>query len=336
MTKVFQLTVCLVLAVAASNGLPVEDQAPLAVDIPAVAEDVQKAIREPEVLSVDNDSVEILPIATSQDSSDEIDVGSRVHSIFDLFNLNRPQTPLFVFHRRPAIRDPFADIEDDHVEVVRPTQTQNVFVREQQQPTNSFDFMRHMDMMMQRVQHQLNNFMGFAHSHLQPAPAAPRPHNSFPRPIFPSFFDIHRGSAENETESGEVINLDKLPANYSNSTSEIKEIDGQQVQVNKTIKRISNGNGSSFFQVSVINYRPRGTTGKPAVAEAEVEATPAVASSEIVTQQPEIPPTQATEEAMKPEDPKMNEIDQLEGQQQRVSGIDDGLLDAGNNIPARI
>jgi len=335
--------------------LPVdEEQAPLVVDIPAVPsgsasrEEVQKPIKEPEVLSADDDSVEILPIATSQDSSDEIDtVGSGIHSIFDLFNLNRPRPqthPFFVFHRRPAIRDPFADVLEDRDEtVVRPTQ--DVFVREQQrptqtvfdqQPTNSFDFMRHMDMMMQRVHQQLNNFMGFAHSHFQPrpvAPIAPRPHSNF-RPIFPSFFDIHRN--ENETDSGEVINVDSLPANYTNTTSEVKEIFGQQFQVNKTIKRVSNPNGSSFFQISVVNYKPRGTTEKPVVA---AEAEPTQAASDVVTKGPETETvTQVTEDSMKSADPMMNEIDQLDNQppQQSVSGIDDGLLDAGNNIPVRI
>lgn len=346
MTRVIQFAFCLVL-VAASNGLPVEEQAPLVVDIPAAPsasanrEEAQKPIKEPELLSSDDDSVEILPIATSQDS-DEIDtVGSGIHSIFDLFNLNRPRPqthPLFVFHRRPSIRDPFADVLEDRDEsVVRPTQ--DVFVREQQrptqtvfdqQPTNSFDFMRHMDAMMQRVHQQLNNFMGFAHSHFQPrpvAPIAPRPHSNF-RPIFPSFFDIHRN--ENETDSSEIINVDSLPANYTNSTSEVKEIFGQQFQVNKTIKRVSNGNGSSFFQISVVNYKPRGTTDKPAVA---VEAEPTPAASEVVTKGPET--VQVTQDVMKSEDPVMNEIDNQRSEE-TVSGIDDGLLDAGNNIPVRI
>lgn len=66
----------------------------------------------------------------------------------------------------------------------------------------------------------------------------------FPRPFFPSG-PVDSSSSEDE------IDFDKLPNNYKNSTSETKVVDGQVVEVNRTVHKISGNNSNGFFQFSV-------------------------------------------------------------------------------------
>lgn len=104
--------------------------------------------------------------------------------------------------------------------------------------------------MMTRLQQQMSSLWGTLLN-----PNNRRPSHPF-RPLIPSSFNPFDSSAEdtnnNNTSSEEVFNLDKLPANYTNSTSETKVIDGNVVQVNRTIQKISSGNNThGFFQFQV-------------------------------------------------------------------------------------
>lgn len=94
------------------------------------------------------------------------------------------------------------------------------------------------------MQEQMSSLWG---SFLNPPSYQQRPF----RPIFPSF----ESSEIDDTGSNEtsVINIDRLPANYSNSTSETKLVNGHVVEVNKTIHKISSGNNTSgFFSFQVM------------------------------------------------------------------------------------
>lgn len=66
----------------------------------------------------------------------------------------------------------------------------------------------------------------------------------FPRPFFPSV----PSDVSSEDDS---VDFDKLPDNYKNSTSETKVVDGQVIQVNKTVHKIGGNNSNGFFQFSV-------------------------------------------------------------------------------------
>jgi len=88
--------------------------------------------------------------------------------------------------------------------------------------------------MLKRMQQQMSSLWG---SFLTPSYQRPF------RPVFPSFESSEIDSS-NETS---VLDIDTLPANYSNSTSETKVVNGHVVEVNKTIHKISSGNNNSGF-----------------------------------------------------------------------------------------
>ncbi len=69
----------------------------------------------------------------------------------------------------------------------------------------------------------------------------------FPRPFFPSV------PTDSSAEQEDGLDFDQLPNNYKNSTSETKVVDGQVIQVNKTVHKISGDNSNGFFQFSVSN-----------------------------------------------------------------------------------
>lgn len=94
---------------------------------------------------------------------------------------------------------------------------------------------------MKRMQQQMSSLWGSF--------ASPSFHRRPLRPIFPFLESEEEKNNNNDTT---VINIDNLPANYSNSTSETKVVDGHVVQVNKTIHKISSGdNNSGFFHFEV-------------------------------------------------------------------------------------
>lgn len=76
-----------------------------------------------------------------------------------------------------------------------------------------------------------------------------------PQPFFarPSIFS----PLPDDSSEEDALNFDKLPANYKNSTSETKVIDGQLVTVNKTVHKISGNNSNGFFHFSVSIVIPR-------------------------------------------------------------------------------
>lgn len=67
----------------------------------------------------------------------------------------------------------------------------------------------------------------------------------FPRPFFPP--------VPVDSDEDESLDFGKLPDNYNNSTSETKVVDGQVIQVNKTVHKISGNNSNGFFHFSVRN-----------------------------------------------------------------------------------
>jgi len=170
---------------------------------------------------------------------------------------------------------------------------------------------------IQRMHQQIGNL--FANlfnpdTFFMPRPNYQRP--TFPRPTFsrPSLFSPFSGF--DETEDDEKLDFDKLPANYSNSTSETKIVDGQLVTVNKTVHRISGNNSNGFFHFSVIKVRPN---------------EPAAVAEELPTAVPSDTPLKISEGETKPvefaePDPKMNEVDRPEDEQVSNKGVDSGLL----------
>lgn len=69
----------------------------------------------------------------------------------------------------------------------------------------------------------------------------------FPRPFFPS-------APTDSSAEEDGLDFGQLPNNYKNSTSETKVVDGQVIQVNKTVHKISGNNSNGFFQFSVRKY----------------------------------------------------------------------------------
>jgi hypothetical protein len=226
----------------------------------------------------------------------------------DFFNLRIPQ--LF-FYRRPVIRDPFSTFSGFQPQQPQPYQPQQ----------NQFNvFSNHMEAMMKRMQEQMSSLWGAL---LNPNYAL-RPPTFNLRPFAPP--------AINETdEKPTVIDFDNLPANYSNSTSETKVIDGQVVQVNKTIHKIASNDSSGFFSFQVIKIRPQATDTPSASSEPTEIAHEDTGSAPTDVKEDKVQTSKAPEiiaTSEKSEDPSVNEIDEEHQQQQtEVSGVDQGLLD---------
>ncbi|CAL8110126.1 unnamed protein product [Orchesella dallaii] len=125
----------------------------------------------------------------------------------------------------------------------------------------------------------------------------------FPRPFFPSI------ATDSSEDSKEFLDVEKFPDNYKNSTSETKVVDGQVIQVNKTVHKISGNNSNGFFQFSVIKIRPSEDTPvaednqKPEATVLE-EKKPETAEAEVTT-------IKAQQES-EMNNPSLNEVDQDE------------------------
>jgi len=161
------------------------------------------------------------------------------------------------------------------------------------------------------------------------------------RPAFPQQFTPHRPFfsrpsffapvPEESSSEEDRVDFDKLPANYSNSTSETKLIDGQLVTVNKTVHKISGNNSNGFFHFSVINVRPNAQVASPDADKVEI-IKPVEPSAESVPQsvateeKPVVIGVGATEGEM---DPAMNEVDRADNNVRPATsgkGVDSGLL----------
>jgi len=170
-----------------------------------------------------------------------------------------------------------------------------------------------------RMHQQINNlFANLFNPDAFAMPAMPRP--SFPRPFFsrPSFFGPLSGDSSELDE--DVMDPEKLPDNYSNSTSETKVVDGQLVTVNKTVHKISGNNSNGFFQFSVIKVRP--SAPKPTETPIDIA-------------QPSTIDTVSKVEIKKPVDdldPSLNEVERVDDANQvrpttiPSKGVDEGLL----------
>ena len=93
---------------------------------------------------------------------------------------------------------------------------------------------------MQRMQQQMSALWGA----LLNRGYAMRPPVAAVEPLLP-------GETPAVVDEKSVIKIDELPANYTNSTSETKEVDGHVVEVNKTIHKITSNDSSGFFHFQV-------------------------------------------------------------------------------------
>ena len=96
--------------------------------------------------------------------------------------------------------------------------------------------------MMQRMQQQMSSLWGALLN--RGYAMRPRPPVEVVEPLVP----VETPAVVDEKS---VIKIDELPANYTNTTSETKEIDGHVVEVNKTIHKITSNDSSGFFHFQV-------------------------------------------------------------------------------------
>jgi hypothetical protein len=315
---------------------------PMVVDIPAGMFDGDSLSSEPlpkltkVPLEVQQSEVEFAPpkktVLSGDDSLEDEDDGMTPNkgsdSDTDIFGVRVPT--IFVI-RRPIFRDPFASFTPFQnfnpfagFGQRRPVVTEPSLDDTEADKEEGYDVLNHMETMLKRMQQQMSSLWG---SVLTPN-VQRRPF----RPVFPSF-----ESAETDNNNTETINIDKLPDNYSNSTSETKVVDGHVVQVNKTIHKTSSGNNSGFFSFQVINVRPTqepSTSSTPAEPETpesgegqpivpvsvDTEVKPEGTHNIEITQEGS---TSTSTTTPKPEDPTLNEVG---GGEKEVSGIDTGLI----------
>jgi hypothetical protein len=338
----YRLCCTLALLVAVVNAIPMARDRPFVVDIPAGvfeadADDTQKSdvpkieelpVAPKDVIELPKEDViipketeandDVIPppkVQESDASVEEVGVPNR-DPVSNIFGFRFPT--VFVI-RRPIIRDPFIQSFPSFSQFSpfggfdEPPQQRRPQVQVQPSSPNRYNMMNHMEDVMKRLQQQMSSLWGNLNN-----PSYVRPF----RPVFPSI-----DSSEENTEEKSVLNIGNLPANYSNSTSETKVIDGQVVQVNKTIHKISSGNNTSgFFHFQVINVRPSVPPKKPSVEmqPPSVDATEPDPVVEKVTEKVEVIPTTEKSEPLKPqEDPSLNEVFEDE---KKVSGIDQGLV----------
>lgn len=148
----------------------------------------------------------------------------------------------------------------------------------------------------------------------------------FPRPFFPS---VPSDSSAEE----DALDFDKLPNNYKNSTSETKVVDGQVIQVNKTVHKISGNNSNGFFQFSVIKVRP---SESPVLEEKPVEAADSIPPAAIETSDAkrESESTTKAQQEIEMNNPSLNEVIDKEEKEAMVANTkyetDAGLLEEPN------
>jgi len=233
------------------------------------------------------------------------------------------QSPFFGgFNRRPIFAPPpFVD-SAEQTEKVKERETVGSESKVDGQKANETVFVNNA---VQRMHQQFSNlFANLFNPEAFAMPQRPAFPQFPPRPFFsrPSIFSpLPEESSEEDT-----LNFDKLPANYKNSTSETKLIDGQLVTVNKTVHKISGNNSNGFFHFSVINVRP----SPPKVPEVEAVKPIAPESSESVPQTVVATPEIKTEPVatVAEMDPAMNEVDRADHVSPSTSakGVDAGLL----------
>jgi len=305
--------ICLSLLFALAVASPLERQTEggLVVDVPAGA-------FEPDSAEVTRDvpvgaSVEQVDVSEKDTEKEPGRVPLNRDPDSDFFGFRFPTFPSLFVYRRPVIRDPFSSLSG--------------FQQPQPQPyaPGQFDAFSHMETMMQRMQQQMSALWGAL---LNPGyTVRPRPPVIAEEPVLPG-----DTAAVDETDKS-VIKIGDLPANYSNSTSETKVIDGQVVEVNKTIHKVTSNDSSGFFHFQVIKIRPKEPVTDMPTGSVPTEVAHESAGSAPTEAKPEssaAPAFETNEQttARTPEDPSMNEVDGQHQRQQEVShGIDQGLLD---------
>jgi len=336
-----KVTTVLLVCACLTTAIPVENETarkPVVIDIPAgppPEEPSTKTEQKPEVSvtkqdgdkPVDSD-VETIPTDSSSDEVGDFKPTFVIIRTRPFFSSSFGQSPFFSspfgsggglfgnspfsFNNpmRPANRDrdPASSSSSDSSESVVPFEG----------PFSRPSYFN-VDDLMTRLQQQMSSLWGtLLNPNNRPRPVSPfRP---FAQPFNP--FDSSAEESKNNTSSEEIFNIGKLPANYTNSTSETKVIDGNVVQVNRTIHKISSGNNTrGFFQFQVINVKPQATTTTEKVGEA-ADVLPAAGEDsekekpEIISSTPSKPAPAAPEA-----DPTLNEVDE-----KKPEGIDHGLL----------
>ncbi|CAG7838046.1 unnamed protein product [Allacma fusca] len=277
-------------------------QQQMVVDVPAGAfelEDSDEAVQVPLTAGSSEEMIPVVPVDKEAETIVREDPKVPARDPDDWFNFPLPQ--LF-FYRRPVITDPFSSFSGFQ------PQRQPQPYQPQQNQFNAFS--NHMEAMMKRMQEQMSSLWGAL---LNPNYALRPTTFNLNRPVIPSIPD--------SDEKTSVIDFDSLPDNYSNSTSETKVIDGQLVQVNKTIHKIASNDSSGFFSFQVIKIHPQASANDAVNASSvpteitheDTGSAPTEVKDEKV-QTSKAPEIIATSE--KSEDPSLNEIDEPNQQQQ--------------------
>jgi len=295
----------------AEGAEPQKSDVPKLEELPIAPKDVIELPKEDVEIPKESEIVDdIVPPVKAEEpvaSVEDIEVPNR-ESVFGF------RFPTVFVIRRPLIRGPFNSFPSfsqfspfgGGFGGVQPQPQQRPQI--QAENPNRYNMMNHMEDVMKRLQQQMSSLWGNLNN-----PSYVRPF----RPVFPSI-----DSAEESAEDKATLNLDNLPANYSNSTSETKIVDGQVVQVNKTIHKISSGNNTSgFFHFQVINVRPSIGTPikKPSVemqppalgsteTEVELETKPDPIVEKVTTEKIEVVPSTEKPVEKPSEDPSLNEV----------------------------
>lgn len=224
------------------------------------------------------------------------------------------------FNRRPAFGPPPSmSVPDNRDDEIRPTNADASPSEQRPISIGGSGSGAGISDVMHNMRQQMDSLFS---SLFAPNPGFFNPNRQFfPRPFFPS--SIPSDSSE---DTKEFTDLEKFPANYKNSTSETKVVDGQVIQVNKTVHKISGDNSNGFFQFSVIKIRPSEET--PAAEDNQKpEATVIEEKKPETADAAEVTTIKAQQES-EMNNPSLNEVDQDE----KVStlkpgaGVDEGLL----------
>jgi len=337
-------TTVLLVCVYLAKAIPVENEParkPVVIDIPAgpppeepSTKDATATEQKPEVTKEDGSKpvesdVETIPTDSSSDEVGDIRPTFVIIRTRPFFSSSFGQSPFFsspfgsggsLFGNSPfSFNNPMRPANRDREPATSSSSDSSEAVAPFEGPFSRPSYFN-VDDLMTRLQQQMSSLWGtLLNPNNRPRPISPfRP---FARPFNP-FDTSAEETSSNNTSSEEVFNIGKLPANYTNSTSETKVIDGNVVQVNRTIHKISSGNNTrGFFQFQVINVKPQ-TTPTTEKAGETIDEVPA-ATGDAEKEKPEtVPSTPSQPAPAAPEaDPSLNEVDE-----KKSGGIDHGLL----------
>jgi len=329
------LCIALFLAFVSASPLTLgknEDAKPVSVvDVPAgvpfedseTKEAKQSAVVEPKPEEVDLKK-DVEKVEDVKEDKDKV-VNSEEEGNAGIFGVRFPQ---IVIIRRPMWQDSFAGFQSPFFSgfnrrpmfpAQRPFEMDSTEEKVNREPLGQDSQVEEQKLnetvvannVIQRMHQQINNL--FANLFNPDAFFMPRP--TFPRPVFsrPSFFNP---APVDSIESEDKVDFDKLPANYSNSTSETKIIDGRLVTVNKTVHKISGNNSNGFFHFSVIKVLPN---VPEEAGSQDAESVPISTDPKPLVIGEGAPEASGTKPVAE-QDPKMNEVD--EADQEKLSEVE--------------